>query len=817
MESIIDNIRNILRNDGVCGLDSIHHCIVFIFNRLLTEDKCESINFDKIYAFDNIIKNEEGEEIGEADLYNRIWNNDENSFIGQMITKLNYKNIDFKIKRMSNLKKIYLLLADLDINELHTKYDILGTIYELHLKSGSTGGGMRDLGQYYTHRSVINYMIELCNPSYENKCIESVLDPSMGTGGFLSMYIKYYNDNFKKVNWKKNKQFIHGYDIDENVTNMALLNMLLESGEHMNATLKQTDTLTCDLDCGKVDIILANEPMGLKGIDYKNCSDAIRKVGIKGTKAEPLFLNLMFESLKENGRCAVVVPDGILFGDSTQQKETRKYLVEKFNLKKVIALDGSFFLNTGVKTSVLFFVNNGKTKKVEFSNLKLNKDETVEEESAIKVKYDKIVENGYSLFVNKYTNKVVKMEGIKYMKMKDFCKFLEKGKRKSKDGLNKGKYPLYYCSILGNLWLDEYDFEDEAIVINSTNGSGKCEIYYCNGKYSVADSTMRFNSKDEKILTKYLFYYLKLNKKLLEDRFRGSNQKQITRDDLMDIEIPIIQLDEQNELVAKLDDIYDYMNNAKKLIEQMKNQIKYYVESKTMNEKNVKFGDILKRGPNGKTNSTEINDGKYPFYSACKNNPIGTHNKYDFDDDNYFLFAKSGGNKNNKTSENIGIGKFWLVNGKCAANVAMIKFNILQQDKIKYEYLYYYFSSILHFIQNMAYYTTGNGNINMEELNNINIRLPSIEKQKEIVKHCDEMTKAIETLEKSIIASKQMMNDLINHQFDENKNEQKNDIEIESNETKKVVKKKNKEQTDDEDDEPKKVTKKKIIKKNNSL
>ena len=91
----------------------------------------------------------------------------------------------------------------------------------------------------------------------------------------------------------------------------------------------------------------------------------------------------------------------------------------------------------------------------------------------------------------------------------------------------------------------------------------------------------------------------------------------------------------------------------------------------------MKLEDVIDIKGSGKTNSGTIsNSGEYPFYSASVKNPSGTHNKYDFDGDKYILLIKSGGNKENPISRSHGIGKVYLVKGKCAANVAVF---LLQQ------------------------------------------------------------------------------------------------------------------------------------------
>ena len=134
------------------------------------------------------------------------------------------------------------------------------------------------------------------------------------------------------------------------------------------------------------------------------------------------------------------------FNDAKLYKLTRKYLCDKLRLSKVISLEDGLFLNTGVKSSILFFVNDGETKEVEFCKIKMSNGEIVEE-SIIKVDIEEIKENDYTLFVNKY-NKVEeeKLDGIEYKKLGDLCEFLPKSKRQASFGKDSGKYPFYTSS-----------------------------------------------------------------------------------------------------------------------------------------------------------------------------------------------------------------------------------------------------------------------------------------------------------------------------------------------------------------------------------
>ena len=145
----------------------------------------------------------------------------------------------------------------------------------------------------------------------------------------------------------------------------------------------------------------------------------------------------------------------------------RKYLIENLNLKKIISLGDKLFLNTGVKSSILYFVNDGKTKEVEYLNIKLSNG-TLIEESIIKVKVDDIVKNKYYLGINKYLKtEEIKHEGLEYKKLGEICKFMQNSKRNASFGKDSGKYPFYTSSQICNKFCDEYDYKDECLIIGT--------------------------------------------------------------------------------------------------------------------------------------------------------------------------------------------------------------------------------------------------------------------------------------------------------------------------------------------------------------
>lgn len=759
LESIVNYIRNVLRKEGITGMDSINHCIAFIVCRMLDKDVCKQFDIDEKYSYEKMMKTKDGKEIGNQDLYSKFYSGNAESFIGQLVTKLGFKNIKFKLEGNENLKDIMKKLKDFDPKHIEAKYDIIGTIYEIHLKSG-TSNSMRDLGQYYTHRLVIDYMIKLCVPVMENGKVEKIVDPTMGTGGFLTMAIKYLNTKYKnKIDWSKNKNKIIGFDIDDNVRNMALLNVFMETGELFDETICKQDTLHNDMKfedgeiMKKAKIILANEPMGLKNIIFASCCERIKN-GLKaGTKAEPLFLKLFMEALDDGGRCAVIVPDGVLFGDSTLHNCVRKMMVENFNLKKVISLNDDFFLNTGVKTSILFFAKDGtKTKEVEFSELKL-KDDKVEENNIIKCKYEDIKKNNYSLFVNKYnTKEIEKIEGIEYKKLGDICDFEKKSKRQASYGKDEGKYN-FYTSGEKIKKCDDADYNEETIILGD---GGKANIYI-DDNFSCSDHNHLLKNKYDKLYLKYLYYYLFANIELIEKGFKGSTIKNLSKEYVQNLEIPIPPLQIQKKIIEALDVINSNNETCKKYIDETTYILKHYI-AMNYGDNSKKLGDICDM-KSGKFNSKDKKEtGEFPFYTSEVNSPVGFSDEFCFDYEEYLILIKDGGAGQGKYGDQIGLGKVFKVKGKSCATSHQYAICIKNDLKeILNDYLYLYLMTKKNQIMDLALYTTGLGCIRKSELDEIIIKYPSLKKQKEIITFCDELISKIEYTRKQIIFNENLM------------------------------------------------------------
>lgn len=786
MESIINSIRDILRKEGVTGMDSINHCIVFIISRMLNKKLCKKFDIDKKFIFKNITKDDNGEELGNQDLYNRIYNGTKECLIGQIMFKLGFRNIKFKLEGTHNLRLIYDKLTDFDADNLSTEYDLIGTIYELHLKSG-TSNAMRDLGQYYTHRLVIQYMIELCDPQMKNGMIEKIVDPTMGTGGFLTMSIKYLNNKYKnKIDWQKNKDNIIGFDIDDNVKNMALLNIFLEIGELCTDTLIKQDTLHNDMKftndgtiLEKADVILANEPMGLKNIIHASLCDRIKNMKIRGTKAEPLFLQLFMESLNDNGRCAVIVPDGMLFNESNLHCGTRKHLIENFNLHKVVSLNDDFFLNTGVKTSILLFCKDGnKTKKVDFCEIKL-KNGKIEENSIIKVRYNKIKEANYSLFVNKYNaTEIEKIEGIEYKKLGEVCEIRSGVKCAMSDEMfsndctktkfvrivnlvdNKISGKFKHLSDKGIEKTKNNKFVKDDIYFSIVGTIGLCGFVDADFVDSVYSGNIVKLTNIKSIDKRFLVHYLNSEefKKILDSITSTTTQPATSINKLENIEIPIPSLSIQKVIAEQLDILNSNNETCKKNIEEFKKIIECYVDCQTKDEKEYKLDEIC-----------DINQknicGSYDFINyidigSVNNGQLVEINKLTKD---FPSRAKRLINKNDILLSTVrpNLKNFLFIENKIKNGVCSTGFCVIRsKNRNKYlsKMIYYQIQS-----NKVTEYLVANATgsqypaVNSTIVSNIKIKIPTEEKQKKIVKYCNNLCDMINKIEQQMKDNKDLM------------------------------------------------------------
>lgn len=333
------------------------------------------------------------------------------------------------------LSKVVEKLSDLFRMMKETKLDkedVRGDVYEYLLSKLNTAGRN---GQFRTPRHIIKMMVELMQPKPD----EIICDPACGTSGFLiaaSEYLMEDEERKREVLFDKaNKEhylnhMFHGYDMDRTMLRIGAMNMMAHGID--NPCIEYKDSLSDqNEDKNKYSLVLANPPF--KGsLDYDIVSPDLLKI-CKTKKTELLFVTLFLRMLKIGGRCACIVPDGVLFGSSKTHKSIRKEIVENNRLEAVISMpSGVFKPYAGVSTAILIFTKTeaGGTDHVWFYDMQNDglslddKRSPIEEndipdiierfhhldaemerkrtEQSFMVPKEDIVENDYDLSINKY-------------------------------------------------------------------------------------------------------------------------------------------------------------------------------------------------------------------------------------------------------------------------------------------------------------------------------------------------------------------------------------------------------------------------------
>lgn len=273
-------------------------------------------------------------------------------------------------------KAIFMVPSALVLEKVVTKLDSIpmkdrdtkGDIYEYLLSKLSTAGRN---GQFRTPRHIIKMMVELVKPTPN----DIICDPACGTGGFLleaSEYLrKNHSELFNSDSQKHhfNNDMFYGFDTDDTMLSISAMNMIMHGIDNPNIEYKDSASVE-NTDTDKYSLILANPPF--KGsIDGSTIAPSLSKI-CNTKKTELLFLALFVRSLKIGGRCACIVPDGVLFGSSNAHKAIRKEIIEKNKLEAIISMpSGVFQPYAGVSTAVMIFTKTttGGTEKVWFYDM----------------------------------------------------------------------------------------------------------------------------------------------------------------------------------------------------------------------------------------------------------------------------------------------------------------------------------------------------------------------------------------------------------------------------------------------------------------
>ena len=345
------------------------------------------------------------------------------------------QNAVFLIQQPRMLQRLVTSIGEIEMQNR----DTMGDTYEYVLGKMAESGTN---GQFRSPRHIIRMMVELMKPTLEDR----ICDPALGTAGFDVESAKYIMEHYKTqlTNKQAGKHFrttmFNGFDTDQKMLRIAAMNLMLHGVE--DPQISYRDSLSNDNnDTERYTLCLSNPPFS-GSLDEEAVNPSLLTL-TKTKKTELLFMSLFLRMLEVGGRCASIVPDGVLFGTSKAHIALRKELVEHQQLHAIISMpSGVFKPYAGVSTAVIIFTktNHADTDKVWFYDMRADgfslddkrnqiddndipdiiarfhnlagEAERTRKDQSFLVPVEEIRENDYSLAINKY--KEVEREKVVY-------------------------------------------------------------------------------------------------------------------------------------------------------------------------------------------------------------------------------------------------------------------------------------------------------------------------------------------------------------------------------------------------------------------
>jgi type I restriction enzyme M protein len=494
------------------------------------------------------------------------------------------------IKDTVALKHIIEKLDRLNLSGIKT--DIKGDAFEYFIQQYNSSNN--DLGEYFTPRHIVNFLVKLANPKYGEK----VYDPFCGTGGMLISSFNHIKEELISNNYLTEtvlkdikERTVYGSEISSNAR-IAKMNMILTGDGHSN--IEQQDTLLNPVK-EQFDVVITNIPFNLEGT-AKNLYSLLNDNG--NSQSIQHIINSL--NTKPTARAYVIVPEAILNND--ELKNLRKYLIDNNLLKQIISLPSGVFLPyTEAKASVLVLqgFNNEKITKIKYTIIKndgftltqrrrkiSNKVNDIEEYiydnsfATREIDVSKIMQNSkYSFIWFKYfteipDNYILLKEILKEERIKN-TELFETATVTKHDffGILSGEdyWGDSFMSVTSETNEDYKVVNHKSIAYNpSRANTGSLSINITNKKLAVSKMYVTFKVTDTRFLPEYVFLCLRSKDGIqnIKDRSFGSVRQSLRFDDLCTIAIPYLPIEKQQEIVHKANDLYRHFTECKELLEQ---------------------------------------------------------------------------------------------------------------------------------------------------------------------------------------------------------------------------------------------------------
>ena len=371
LDNFVKNIRNIMRNDAGINGDAqrIEQIAWMLFLKVYDEKENDwEFNEDGYVSFipencrwRNWAKDSGDGEALTADALLDFVNNTlfptlkglevtPSTPMRSAIVRTTFEDANQYMKDGVLLRQVINVIDQLDLGDYEESH-AFGEIYESILKEMQSAG---TAGEFYTPRALTDFMAEIIQP----KIGEKMADFACGTGGFLTSWLKALDKEVKTAEDKEEyARSIYGIEKKQFPYMLCVTNMLLHDidSPHVNHDNSLTRDVLNSTDEDKFDVVLMNPPYG--GSEKNDIKQHFPS-DLSSSETADLFMVLIMYRLKENGRAAVILPDGFLFGTDNAKLAIKEKLLREFNLHTIIRLPGSIFSPyTSIATNILFFNN----------------------------------------------------------------------------------------------------------------------------------------------------------------------------------------------------------------------------------------------------------------------------------------------------------------------------------------------------------------------------------------------------------------------------------------------------------------------------
>ena len=534
----------------------------------------------------------------------------------------------------------------------HGESDDIGDAYEYLL---SITGAQGDVGQFRTPRHIIKFIVEAVNPTKT----DSVLDPAVGTAGFLIAaynHVKSQHDgkdaegnsnDEKRLSADELDKIHHnyrGFDIDPTMVRTAKVNMYLHGFK--TPDIVNHDSLSSeDYWNDRYDVILANPPF----MTPKGGIQPHKKFGISANRAEVLFVDYIASHLKPTGRAGIVVPEGIIFQSGKAYKELRKNLVEN-SLYAVVSLPaGVFNPYAGVKTSVLLLdkelaKNRDEILFVDINNIGVTLDakQTKRPGSQLPEALSDILSFKGGGEVDSSISHAVKrsviaesldynLSGSRYISVEDVYNSdypaVELGDliEESRERVKDRDIPVWSVSNRHGFVDPDAHFSKKVASEDISNYKVIKQDYFAYNPSRINVGSLALNSHDEvgcvspmyvvfsvdkeKLLPSYLLRHLESDvfNEFVSNMAQGAVRAQLKYADLIKFKIPLPTIEVQREIVAELGRYQHIIDAAQEIVKTYKPTIKINPEWKI-----VSLGDLV-----SVNNGQVLTDFDEPGTEAC--------------------------------------------------------------------------------------------------------------------------------------------------------------------------------------------------------